>query len=46
MLSQTKASATRHPSDMYPVAHVLSFVSETMPRLKLENYELCERTAL
>lgn len=46
VLSQTKASNIRHPSDMYPVAHVLSFVSEIMPKLRLENYQLSERTAL
>lgn len=46
LLSQTKASDIRHPSDMYPIAHVLSFVSEIMPKLRLENYQLSERTAL
>lgn len=46
VLSQTKASDMRRPSDMYPAAHVLSFVSEIVPKLGLENYQLSERTAL
>lgn len=46
VLSQTEASDTRHPSDMYPAAHVLSFVSLIVPKLRLENYQLPERTAL
>lgn len=46
VLSQTKASDIRHPSDMYPIAHVLSFVGEIMPKRRLENYQLSERTAL
>ena len=46
VLSQTKPSDIRHPSDTYPIAHVLSFVSELMSKLRLENYQLSERTAL
>lgn len=46
VLSQTKASDIRHPSDMYPTAHVLSFVSDIMPKLRLKNYQVSERTAL